>query len=348
MWYGVCWAVGFLIALYITGEIVKRFFCYRPEFIDGDILNKSGVKNRLKERFGIEGENITSLLNGLLLKERFAPPREKKHKALVHFARRRLSPSQLQCLINRLSLDEELKKMVLPLTRRATQLSEHGWIFVAIGTVIGARLGHILFYHHPSEYFFNPLKIFRVWEGGLASHGAVFGILTSIYVWFILTKKKYPSVAFLRWTDLSIIPVLFGCAFIRIGNFFNQELLGTVTSVPWAIIFGNPEDGSIPQPRHPVQLYEAFFYFFLAGVLYRFFFQKKKMAPAGVLTGFLLVAVFTFRFVVEFWKEQQGYFDPYMLLHMGQILSIPCILLGAAMILKQKEELLRGVDSLGS
>jgi len=348
MWYGVCWAIGFFFALFITSEIVKRFFLYRPEYVSGDIVDKVGLKAKLKEQFGLEGDNMVALLNGLLIKETLTPPKNRFHRMLLRFAQKRLVDERYRVLQNRLSFDEQLKKVTLSLVKRSTQISELGWIFIAVGTVIGARLGHILFYHHPAEYFFDPLKVFRIWEGGLASHGAVAGILTSVYVWYKWKRKEYPYMSFLGWTDLSVIPVLFGCAFIRIGNFFNQELLGTVTTVPWAIIFGNPEDGGIPQPRHPVQLYEAFFYFILMVVFYRLFFRRKKPLGQGVLTGLLLGSVFTFRFVVEFWKEQQGYFDPHMLLHMGQILSIPCIVAGVAIVALRWNERSHSMDSLGS
>ncbi len=347
MWYGICWAIGFFVALFLTKEVVSRFFCYYPEYILRDILHKERLGALLRDKFGIEGKNFVSLLNGLLLKERLPLPKKRIHRLLVAFSRKRLRPHALHLLINRLYLDELLGKEVVSLRKRASALSEKGWVFIAVGTVIGARIGHLLFYHYPSEYLLDPLLFFRIWEGGLASHGAVVGILLAVCLWTYLHKKEYPFMRFIGWLDLASIPVLFGCAMIRIGNFWNQELLGVVSRLPWAIIFGNPEDGGLPQPRHPVQLYEALLYLVLMCILYSAFFRKSRPLKQGALAGILLFTVFAFRFILEFWKEKQGVFDPFLVLHTGQLLSIPCVIIGLALIVmkEQKHDLL---DNLGS
>lgn len=337
LWYGACWAVGFVVALVLTFEIVKRAFVYAPYFIAGDIKKGLIIRDKLKSMYGVDGDTVLDILNGLLEGKELGTPRGWGNRFLLAFAKGRLTIEGLRRVQNRFFLDEQLKGSVVSLRKRAHELGERGWMYIMVGTVIGARLGHILFYHHPTEYLFSPMKIFMIWEGGLASHGATAGILISLWLFWKRHNGVYPMQNVFGWADLSVIPVLFGCAMIRIGNFFNQELLGTASELPWAIIFGSPEDGGLPLPRHPVQLYEAGLYLVLIGVFYRVFFRREDMTlPQGVLTGLLLVNVFGFRFLVEFVKENQGYFDPHLPLHMGQLLSLPFILLGGLLIAQRR------------
>ncbi len=209
-------------------------------------------------------------------------------------------------------------------------------IYVVLGTVIGARLGDILFYQDLREYLHNPLSIFKIWEGGLASHGGVLGVMMGIYLCAKKLKKKFPLFNGLRLLDFLAIPASLVGVFIRIGNFFNQEILGKPTDVPWAIIFGHPADGRPPLPRHPAQLYEALFYLFLTGFLLfvwrKFPFIKKE----GRLTGLFFILFFTFRFFVEFYKvEQSVYLEGEKTLLMGQFLSIPFILCGCFLLFRK-------------
>ncbi|MGK0291117.1 MAG: phosphatidylglycerol:prolipoprotein diacylglycerol transferase [bacterium] len=186
-----------------------------------------------------------------------------------------------------------------------------------IGTLIGARLGHTLFYD-PNYYLSNPIKMLYIWEGGLASHGSGFGILAGLYVF----TKFYSKKSYLWVVDrvAMIIPIV-GC-FVRIGNFMNSEILGKSTTVPWAIIFQRHN----PIPRHPVQLYEAFGYFVLFWFLRAVYNKNKENTPDGLLAGLFLVLTFTFRFLIEYFKvPQSAFMYP---ISMGQILSIPVVLLG--------------------
>jgi prolipoprotein diacylglyceryl transferase len=130
-----------------------------------------------------------------------------------------------------------------------------------IGVVAGARLGDVIFYQEFTYYINDPMAILQIWKGGLSSHGGAIGVLVAIWVFARKKQSQDVGLSFLRTADMAAIPTALLGTFIRIGNFINQEILGTQTNVPWAVVFGHPADGSIPVPRHPVQLYEALIYF---------------------------------------------------------------------------------------
>ena len=198
-------------------------------------------------------------------------------------------------------------------------------VYMIFGTVIGARLGHCLFYN-PEYYLSNPIEIFKVWEGGLASHGAAIGILTAIYL-FSKKKKNYPML----WTlDRVVIVVALAGTFIRLGNLFNSEIIGRPTDVSWAFIFTAVDN----IPRHPAQLYESIAYLIIFLILLFLYYKGIEKNKNGLLFGIFLVLVFTFRFFVEFLKENQSGFEESMVLNMGQILSIPFVLAGIVFITK--------------
>lgn len=340
-WYGACWAVGFSIALLLSFQVMQRFFCYYPTFTDEDVLDRDSVRVYLQKKHGLVGENVTALLNGLLLTKEKKAPREITSSRLLRFARKRLAKDQMQMLENRLYLEKKLRTCVRPLFIRARELAETGWAFVLVGTLIGARLGHLFFYRSLESLLADPLIFFNFREGGMASHGATVGIVLSLAGYTFWKSRTYPMLSLLRILDIGTIPVLFGCAMIRIGNFFNQELLGVQTSMPWGVLFGSPEDGGLPIPRHPVQLYEASVYLLLMVVLYRVFYLQRKLLSEGVATGILFVVVFGFRFLVEFLKEQQGVYDPHLPLHMGQFLSVPFVVAGIYLIGRMRKEIRR-------
>ncbi|MEX1013210.1 MAG: prolipoprotein diacylglyceryl transferase [Waddliaceae bacterium] len=201
--------------------------------------------------------------------------------------------------------------------------------YVMIGTVIGARLGHVFFYNWPI-YRESPISILKVWEGGLASHGGVIGIIIAL----ILVSRKIPQIQTLMLFDyVAILSPLVG-GFIRIGNFMNQEILGLPTTLPWAVVFGSPADGSFPTPRHPAQLYEATGYltlFCLLWILYRRF--STHLAP-GFFTGLTLAVAFSLRILFEFFKQPMSDVINETYLLAGQTLSVPFILLGILLMVR--------------
>ncbi|WP_286857646.1 MULTISPECIES: prolipoprotein diacylglyceryl transferase [Sphingobacterium] len=195
-------------------------------------------------------------------------------------------------------------------------------IYIVLGTVIGARLGHVLFYD-PSYYFSNPLKIFAIWEGGLASHGGGIGILAAIF--FFARKKK---LSFLWVADRIALVVPIAGACIRLGNLMNSEMIGTPTKLPWAFVFTAID----PIPRHPAQLYEALFCLLLFLLLN--YLQTKPILKNNIGNCFalLLILLFSFRFMDEFLKINQEDFESSLFINMGQLLSIPFVLIGSALL----------------
>lgn len=198
-------------------------------------------------------------------------------------------------------------------------------IFMVIGTVVGARLGHCLFYE-PARYLADPIAILKIWQGGLASHGAAVGIL--LIVWVFVRNRK--DVTYLWVFDRVVIVVALAGFFIRLGNFFNSEILGMPSELPWAVIFSSVDN----IPRHPAQLYEAFSYLIIFVLLWFNYLKKTVKMPEGQSFGLFLILVFTSRFLIEFVKEVQVGFENDMLLNMGQLLSIPLILAGVYLYLR--------------
>lgn len=191
--------------------------------------------------------------------------------------------------------------------------------YMVLAVVIGARLGHCLFYE-PAYYLSHPLEILKVWKGGLASHGGVIGIAIGLYL-FMKKKRDY---SFLWLIDRVAIVAALTSFLIRMGNLFNSEIVGTKTDVPWAFIFTSYDQN----PRHPAQLYEAIAYLILFIILIFYYKRKSSAIPEGKILGILLTYIFTFRFFVEFLKENQTKFESGMLLNMGQLLSIPVVIIG--------------------
>ncbi len=205
------------------------------------------------------------------------------------------------------------------------------FIYTAIGGILGARLGHILFYDI-ELYLENPLEIFYIWHGGLASHGGAIGIL--LIMLYYCKKKKYKS--YLWIIDRMVIPIALGGMFIRLGNFFNSEIIGKPTDLPWGIIFEmNPFYSKVP--RHPSQLYEALAYLGIFIFLFKYYIFKFQKIKEGSILGFFLVLIFLVRFLLEFTKENQVDFENNMFMNMGQVLSIPLVLLGLWLILRKEK-----------
>ncbi len=199
-------------------------------------------------------------------------------------------------------------------------------VYMMFGVILGARLGHVLFYD-PAFYFTHPLEILMVWKGGLASHGAAIGIVTAIYYF---SKKKYYN--FLWLMDRIVIVVALSGSFIRLGNLFNSEIYGRATDLPWSFVFERIDN----IPRHPTQIYESLAYLIIFVVLWKIYDGLKDKTPRGYLFGLSLVLIFGFRFFVEFLKAVQEPWEAGMALDMGQILSIPAVIIGVWLMISAK------------
>jgi prolipoprotein diacylglyceryl transferase len=208
-----------------------------------------------------------------------------------------------------------------------------------LGTVLGARLGHCLFYS-PEYYLSNPLEILKIWEGGLASHGAMLGIPFALWIF----SRKHKDFEYFWIIDRIVIVVALSGFFIRMGNFFNSEIVGKVTDVPWAIVFSRIDE----MPRQPSQIYEAVTYLFIFMILaYRYVVNNFNIAK-GKSLGLFLMLIFGARFFWEFTKENQVDFESALPLNMGQLLSIPAVLVGAYLFFifkSQKNEIINTKQS---
>ena len=192
-------------------------------------------------------------------------------------------------------------------------------IYMAVGVIAGARLGHCLFYE-PGFYLSHPLEILKVWHGGLASHGAAIGILLAIWLFCRKEKRDYNWVI-----DRIAIVVALAGVFIRTGNLMNSEIYGVETTLPWGFVFLRNGETA---PKHPTQIYEALSYLFIFFLLYRLYWRKKGEHIQGTLISLAIILIFVARFFIEFLKEDQVPFEAAMKLNMGQLLSIPFIILG--------------------
>jgi prolipoprotein diacylglyceryl transferase len=231
-------------------------------------------------------------------------------------------------------------------------------IYMLVFTVVGARLGHCLFYE-PEEYLPHPLSILKIWEGGLASHGGAIGILIGMWIYVrrynksVKKKEEKQRISYIWILDRVVVAVCLVGAFIRVGNVMNHEIYGTPTSLPWGFVFlrgaeqfcgtfdnytpcyawNAPCPPSEWLPCHPTGLYEAFFCLVAMGILLWMYYKHDLgNRQPGLMFGTFLIIIFGSRICIEFLKNVQVDFERNMFLDMGQWLSIPFVIIGIVMI----------------
>lgn len=231
-------------------------------------------------------------------------------------------------------------------------------MYMLVFTVVGARLGHCLFYE-PEEYLSHPLSILKVWEGGLASHGGAIGILIGMWIYVrrynksVKKKEEKQRISYIWILDRVVVAVCLVGAFIRVGNVMNHEIYGTPTSLPWGFVFLRgaeqfcgtfdsytpcyawnapcPPDAWLP--CHPTGLYEAFFCLVTMGILLWMYYKHDLgNRQPGLMFGVFLIIIFGSRICIEFLKNVQVDFERNMFLDMGQWLSIPFVIIGIVMV----------------
>lgn len=199
-------------------------------------------------------------------------------------------------------------------------------LWLGLGTIVGARLGHCLFYEW-SYFSKHPLEMLYVWQGGLASHGGTIGCIVTVILFSVFTSKKSPV-----WTfDRIVVPTALVAGLIRLGNLFNSEIYGHHTDAPWGFVF--VRSGEV-LPSHPTQLYEAGVYFLLFALLMWMYWKRNAEERPGLLFGVFMTICFTARFFIEFVKNDQEPFEAGMALNMGQLLSIPFVVLGLVFMIR--------------
>lgn len=199
------------------------------------------------------------------------------------------------------------------------------WFATLLG-IIGARLGHCLFYE-PEVYLAEPLRILNIREGGMASHGAALGFLLGLVLF-----SRRNKISFWWAADRIMIPVAIGGAGVRLGNLMNSEIYGGPTDLPWGFIF---ERNGETIAKHPTQLYEALFYILVFAVLLWLYYKRDAgRKHPSLLFGVGLIGIFLSRFFIEFIKNDQVGFEADMALNMGQLLSIPFVIVGVVFVIR--------------
>ncbi len=221
------------------------------------------------------------------------------------------------------------------------------FVYMMLGIILGARLGHCLFYD-PAYYLANPLKILAIWEGGLASHGGVLGIIIAVWLYSKRVTKKS-----MLWTfDRVIVPTGFTAAAIRIGNLMNHEIYGAVTEQPWGFRFIENisawKQGAAPiftEPSHPTQIYEALIYLLVFAITMYMYWKTNAKQKQGLMLGVAMIIIFASRFFIEYIKLVQVPSEEAMRqntgLILGQWLSIPFVVWGVWLVwnaLRKKNE----------
>lgn len=218
------------------------------------------------------------------------------------------------------------------------------FVYTLAGAIIGARLGHCFFYEwhllnepieflgitfrYGNEYLLKPWKLVAIWEGGLASHGGTIGILTAI---FLYHKKVLPEKSLLWVLDRLVIGIAICGACIRLGNLMNSEIFGYPTTLPWGFMFVRSYEWKMlyaDKACHPTQIYEMIYCLVTFGILLFMYWKTNIYKREGIGFGVFMICIFGTRFVLEFIKLNQESFEATFTLNMGQILSIPFIILG--------------------
>lgn len=198
------------------------------------------------------------------------------------------------------------------------------FIYIVVATILGARLGHVLFYGW-DYYSQHPIEILYVWQGGLASHGGTLGILIALIIW----SKRISKRNVLWVLDRVVVPTALVAALIRFGNLMNSEIYGHQTDLPWGFIF---ERNHETVAKHPTQIYEMLSYLITFGVMLYMYWKTKAKDYQGLIFGVFITMIFGARFFIEFIKEEQEAFEKGMALNMGQILSIPFVVAGIILV----------------
>lgn len=214
-------------------------------------------------------------------------------------------------------------------------------VYMVVGVMIGARLGHCLFYewhllpqpvtllgitfNYGNPFLAKPWEMLYVWRGGLASHGGALGLMAAMYFY----NKKVTHKGFIWGFDRLVIGVAVAGACIRLGNLMNSEIYGGVTGLPWGFIF--VQNGET-LPKHPTQIYEMLYCLITFAVTWWMYWKKEAYRRTGLIFGVFLIGIFLTRFLLEFIKENQEAFENSMTLNMGQWLSLPFVCWGLYLI----------------
>lgn len=323
-YYGLCFFLGYLFSYFLTNYVMYRMAIPFFKF------NFDNLRDWPKIIQFFRDHKDDSIVKKIIGRENFSKLKSKeisnsfKVSIKTHLNKFISENPQKNIPI----LDEHLKGSPASVYEIIKDLVNYVLMLSVVCSLIGSRLFHVFFYDWP--YYQNHLlEIPMLHEGGLASHGGILGIFVAWYLFYRKVKKVIPGFSYWRILDCISITIGLALGMIRIGNFFNQEIVGHITKVPWAITFGDPAGGLSVVPRHPVQLYESLSYFAVCLILFLIWKKKGSTLRAGSYFAIGNILFFSARFVMEYFKvkQSQSITDDSFLL-MGQYLSLPFILLG--------------------
>ena len=318
LWYGFLFAFGFFVGYLVLTYLLRRYFLSKPQFRKEDVASWPDLIRNLAgkaifsqldlklQKWCLDwkvGQEIPEDIKAAILEAMnkvmydkaivLERPLSPLNRRLFAFMAKRVDFDELAVMRKRLQIGEELYPALFSIKKKTSQFAEQITFYVIIGAVIGSRLGDVLFYQNWHEIVRNPGSIVAVWQGGLASHGGAAGIL--VVLWLFAKRRL---ISFWTAVDMAVIPTAIAAVFIRLGNFFNQEILGTPTTLPWGVVFLHPADGGPIVPRHPAQLYEAVWYLCTFIILMAYWHRHFRFEPKGKVTGLFLILVFGFRFFI--------------------------------------------------
>ncbi|RLA64579.1 MAG: prolipoprotein diacylglyceryl transferase [Epsilonproteobacteria bacterium] len=328
-YYGLCFFLGFLFSYFLTNHVFYRMAIPLFKFNFNNLKDWPLIIKFFKDHKKDEVvKKVIGRENFSKLKSKIIPDSLKK-SIKVHLNKFISDNPERNIPI----LDQHLKGSPASVYEITKDLVNHVLMLSVVCSLIGSRLFHVFFYDWP--YYKNHLlEIPMLHEGGLASHGGIIGIFLAWYLFYRKVKKVIPGFSFWRILDCITITIGLALGMIRIGNFFNQEIIGHATDVPWAVIFGNPAGGLSAVARHPVQLYESLSYFSLCLVMFLIWNKKRDSLKAGSYFAIANILFASARFVMEYFKVKQSQSianDSFLL--MGQYLSIPFIALGVIVLI---------------
>ncbi len=332
--YGLFFVTGLIIGYFIIAWMFRQLLDHSNHITEKDVDSWPLLVDRLQCISSSETHPLFPFLQKLDVKLK----RELQSLRCHQEPSKKLKSHLLNILNDAISFipKTKLQENLAPALRSSAQigyvLTDKLTWFIVLGTIIGARLGDVFFYDWP--YFReHPWQIFMVWKGGLASHGGVIGILISLFLYYRSVLKPFPEISFITLLDMIAVPAGLAGFFIRLGNFFNQEILGPPTTLPWGIVFGDPVDYYSPFPRHPTQMYEGICYLIIFYAMMYLWNKRLGFTRPGWISGIFFIAVFTSRFMIEFIKDPQSHLIDESFLMMGQYLSLPFVALGMILII---------------
>lgn len=344
-WYGLIFAIGFFVGYCIFVSVLEKLTYYSLYVTHADLKKRDLAMDQANALFSSRNfsapAELIHFINQQVIDQGVADQKiswgsfSAKQQKLLNFFRRIVEPAFYRKIERRMWIGVALDKTLYSVRKKVVMIADSFLVYLVFATVIGARLGHVLFYEPLDTLVSDPWMIFRTWEGGLASHGGILAVFFAVFLFYRRQlKRHFTSFSPLLLLDIIAILTTLEGFFIRVGNFVNQEILGTESTLPWAIVFGSPSNGGASIPRHPAQLYEAFFYLFFSLTIFALWRRFFPRIAAGRAAGVMIFGAFAFRFFIESFKiEQSHYFlrGTHPLL-MGQLLSLPVIALGLVLM----------------